>query len=291
MSDDPTKSKRTASNVSSADYDIQARYLSEIGRYDLLTAEEERELSRQIAEGNEDAKRKLIIANLRLVVTIAKRYSHRTDNLLDLIEEGNLGLIKAAGKFDHTRGFRFSTYASWWIKQSITRGIASQARTFRIPVHIYQLINRYMRLEAKLAGNKISDKEMAEVLEISPKKLKLVRTLIQGIRSEDPLLDGQALQTLASDQHFRRTKTPEDIVTRQIENEEMADLFEKYLSEREQKILTLRYGLDGGEPRTLAETGEVVGVSRERIRQIEKRALKKLNLMLSGTKGGASGGH
>jgi len=264
----------------SGDYDIQARYLSEIGRYPLLTPEQEIDLARRVSEGDDEARRILIVSNLRLVVTIAKRYSGRGHGLLDLIEDGNIGLIKAAGKFDYKRGFRFSTYASWWIKQAITRGMASQSRALRVPVHIYQLINRYVREEEKLAGKGTEDNEMAERLEVSVKKIRLIRNLITGIRSEEPMIDAESLQKLAADQYYRRTKTPEDIVSLQMENEHMADLIEKHLSEREQEILTLRFGLDDSEPRTLAEAGEIIGVSRERIRQIEKRALQKLGLML-----------
>jgi RNA polymerase primary sigma factor len=286
--------KRTASpgesdGRRSGDYDIQARYLSEIGRYPLLTPEQEIDLARRVSEGDDDALRTLIVSNLRLVVTIAKRYSGRGHGLLDLIEDGNIGLIKAAGKFDHARGFRFSTYASWWIKQAITRGMASQSRALRVPVHIYQLINRYVREEEKLAGKQTDDGEMAERLDVSVKKIRLIRNLITGIRSEEPLIDAESLQKLAADQYYRRLKTPEEIVSLQMENEHIADLIEKHLSEREQEILTLRFGLDDSEPRTLAQAGEVIGVSRERIRQIEKRALQKLGLMLK--KKGTDGTH
>jgi len=284
-------SRRTSDEGRSGDYDIQARYLSEIGRYPLLTPEQEIDLARRISEDDEEALRILIVSNLRLVVTIAKRYSGRGHGLLDLIEDGNIGLIKAAGKFDYKRGFRFSTYASWWIKQAITRGMASQSRALRVPVHIYQLINRYVREEEKLAGKTVDDAEMAERLEVSVKKIRLIRNLIQGIRSEEPLISAEALQKLAADQYYRKTQTPEEIVSLQMENEHMADLIEKHLSEREQAILNLRFGLDDGEPRTLAEAGEIIGVSRERIRQIEKRALQKLGLMLSGKKKGSDGQH
>jgi RNA polymerase primary sigma factor len=289
---DEGKPKSRDSRRTSADYDIQAQYLAEIGRYPLLTPEEEIELARRVAvENDEEAKRQLIISNLRLVVTIAKRYSRQGQSLLDLIEEGNIGLIKAAGKFDYRKGFRFSTYASWWIKQAITRGMASQSRTIRIPVHIYQLINRFLRAEDQMRGKVVDDAAMAEALGISVKKVKLVRNLITGIRSEEPLISAEALQKLSADQYFRKSKTPEDIVSMQMEHEHLSDLMERHLSEREQEILTLRYGLEDGTPMTLAQAGEIMGVSRERIRQIEKRALQKLNLMLSGKiKRGSSDG-
>lgn len=291
MSDEKKRTPRAepADNRRSGDYDIQARYLAEIGRYPLLTPEQEIELARRVSEGDDDARRTLIVSNLRLVVTIAKRYSGRGHGLLDLIEDGNIGLIKAAGKFDYKRGFRFSTYASWWIKQAITRGMASQSRALRVPVHIYQLINRYVREEEKLAGNPIDDGEMAQRLEVSVKKVRLIRNLISGIRSEEPLIDAESLQKLAADQYYRKARTPEDIVEIQMENEHMADLIEKHLSEREREILTLRFGLDDSEPRTLAEAGEIIGVSRERIRQIEKRALQKLGLMLGDSTGAKKG--
>jgi RNA polymerase primary sigma factor len=281
MSDD-RKEKPRARSVHQ-DYDIQAQYLTEIGKYPLLTPEEEIELARRVAvDGDEDAKRRLILSNLRLVVTIAKRYARQGQNLLDLVEEGNIGLIKAAGKFDYRKGFRFSTYASWWIKQAITRGLASQSRTIRIPVHIYQLINRFLRVEDRRRGERVDDEEMASELGISIKKVKLVRSLITGIRSEEPLVSAEALQKLSSDYDLRIAKTPEDIVSMQMEHEHLSDMMSRHLSQREQEILTLRYGLDSGTPMTLAQAGEVIGVSRERVRQIEKRALQKLNLMLSG---------
>jgi RNA polymerase primary sigma factor len=271
-------------------YDIQARYLAEIGRYHLLTPEEEVELGRRLAEGDEDARRRLIISNLRLVVTIAKRYAHRGQNLLDLIEDGNLGLIRAAAKFDYTKGFRFSTYASYWIKQSIRRGVASQSRPLRIPVHIFHLINRYVKTEERLRGKGLAtdDESMAKALEVSVRRVKLARTLIVGIRSEDPSQSADALQQLASDPYHRHNGSPENLVTLQLENNEIAELFERCLSPREQEVLTLRYGLDDGEPKTLGEAGRAVGVSRERVRQIEKRALQKLNLMLSSRGRGGS---
>lgn len=276
---------KAAAGETKQEYDIQARYLSEISRYKLLTAEEEIELARRVSEGDEDAKKQLIISNLRLVVTIAKRYVGQGQSLLDLVEDGNIGLIKAAAKFDYRKGFRFSTYASWWIKQSITRGIANQSRTIRIPVHIYQLINRYTKQEERMGLKPVDDEVMAKKLDVSLKKVKLVRNLIVGIRSDEPLVSAEALQQLSSDSQYRKTKTPEDIVNLQIENEFMIEMIDKHLSDREQEILRVRYGLDGGEPCTLADAGKMMGVSRERIRQIEKRALQKLNIMLSRSAG------
>jgi RNA polymerase primary sigma factor len=264
-------------------YDILARDLAEIGRYPLLTPQEEIELGRRTADGDEDAKRRLVISNLRLVVTIAKRYAHGGQPLLDLIEDGNLGQIRAAAKFDYRKGFRFSTYASYWIKQSIKRGIASQSRAIRIPVHIHHLINRYVRVEEQLRkdGQATDDQSMSEALEVSVRRVKLVRALIVGIRDADPGASADALQRLAADPMNRGHGSPESMVTLQLENEEMANLFERCLNPREQEVLKLRFGLDDGEPKTLGEAGERVGVSRERVRQIEKRALQKLNILLT----------
>jgi RNA polymerase primary sigma factor len=277
------RQKRAAKKASypSGDYDIQTRYLIEINRYPLLSAEEERDVAKAVSEGDEQAKRKLIISNLRLVVTIAKRYLGQGLSFLDLVEEGNLGLIKAAGKFDHSKGFRFSTYSSWWIKQSITRAIANQSKAIRIPIHIYQLINRYLRLEDKRGGEYRSETEIAESLGIKSSKVRLIKNLIQGIRSEELQITADALQKLSVDYQMEAVTLPETMVTLQLENEQIISLIEKYLSKREQEILKTRFGLDDGTPKTLAETGKLIGVSRERIRQIEKRALQKLKLMLS----------
>ena len=262
------------------DYDIQTRYLMEINRYALLTPEEEREVAKQVSEGDEGAMRRLINANLRLVVTIAKRYLGQGLTFLDLVEEGNLGLIRAAGKFDYQKGFRFSTYASWWIKQSITRAIANQSKSIRIPIHIYQLITRYLRLEDRMAAGEFNEKDASEALGISIKKVRLVKDLIHGIRSEELEITAEALHKLSSETTQEASASAEDLITVQLENEELASYVAKYLSPREQQILKIRYGLDDGRPRTLAETGRMMGVSRERIRQIEKRALQKLKIML-----------
>ena len=291
MADERAKPTSKDDGKPEASYDIQTRYMAEIGRYELLTPEQEIELGKAMVEGDDEARRRLIISNLRLVVTIAKRYSRGGQNLLDLIEDGNLGLIRAASKFDYTKGFRFSTYASYWIKQSIKRGIASQSKAIRIPVHIYHLVNRYLKKEEehKGTGKATDDDSMAEALEISVRRVKLVRTLIVGIRSEDPLASADALQMLATDQQHRENRSPEALVTLQLEHQEMSNLFDRCLSSREQEVLILRFGLDDGQPRTLGEAGRVVGVSRERVRQIEKRALQKLNLVLSGRRRAGGG--
>jgi len=271
-------------------YDIEARYLAEIGRYPLLTPEQETELGRRAAEGDEEARRQLIIANLRLVVTIAKRYSNRGQSLLDLVEDGNLGLIRAAAKFDYSKGFRFSTYASYWIKQSIKRGVANQSRPLRIPVHIFHVINKYLKTEEqrKSRSEPTDDESMAKALDVSMRRVKLVRTLLAGIRAEDPAQSADALQRLASDPAQGHNGSPEALVTLQLENDEIASLFDRCLNAREQRVLTLRYGLHDGVPMTLGEAGHEVGISRERVRQIEKRALQKLNLVLAGKRPGGA---
>ena len=269
----------------SGDYDIQTRYLNEISRYALLKPEEEISLGRRIAEeADEEAKRDLILANLRLVVTIAKRYMGHGLTFLDLVEEGNLGLIRAAAKFDYKKGFRFSTYASWWIKQSITRAIASHAKSIRIPIHIYQLINRYLRLEEKRGDKGLIERDAADELGVTTKKIRLVRSLIHGIRTEELTVTAEALHKLSVDAVQGTSTNPERMITLQLESEKVAEYMERYLSERELIILRTRFGLVDGKPQTLAETGKLIGVSRERIRQIERRALQKLKLMLSGGK-------
>jgi RNA polymerase primary sigma factor len=284
MADERGKPSRPDDGKSEPSYDIQARYLAEIGRYELLTPEQEVELGKALAEGDDEARRRLIIANLRLVVTIARRYSRGGQNLLDLIEDGNLGLIRAASKFDYTKGFRFSTYAAYWIKQSIKRGIANQSRSIRIPVHIFHLISTYMKKEEELKskGRRTDDEIMAEEMKISERRVKLASRLIMGIRSEDPLASADALQMLASDHYHRDNGSPEALVTLQLENQEISNLLDRCLSAREQEVLSMRFGLDDGEAKTLGETGRAVGLSRERVRQIEKRALQKLNIVLSG---------
>jgi RNA polymerase primary sigma factor len=266
------------------DYDIQTRYMMEINRCPLLSAEEEQAVGKRVWEGDDAARRQLINSNLRLVVTIAKRYMGQGLGLLDLVEEGNLGLIRAAGKFDYQKGFRFSTYASWWIKQSITRSLANQSKSIRIPIHIYQLINRYLRIEDRMSGD-FNEKDASEALAVSINKIRLVKNLIHGIRSEELTLTVEALQKLSTETAQDGGASADDLVTVQLQNEEIANLFHKYLSPREQEILRMRYGFDDGRPRTLAETGRMLSVSRERVRQIEKRALQKLKLMLVKAKG------
>jgi len=279
-SKNPSKRSRGAG----PDYDIQVKYLADINKYPLLTKEEEFAVAKQVFEGSDAAKKKLIISNLRLVVTIAKNYLGQGLSFLDVVEEGNLGLIKACSKFDYRKGFRFSTYASWWIKQSIARAIANQSKAIRIPIHIFQLINRYLRAEEKCLGKDYDEQVIADKMGITVKKMRSIKKLIHGIRSEELLVSAEAFQQLSTDYASNSIKSPEEMISVQMENEHLAVTMEKHLSEREQEILRIRYGLENGTPKTLAETGKRIGVSRERIRQIEKRALQKLKLMLSGEK-------
>jgi len=273
--------KRPARDSDAVDYDIQVRYLAEINRYPLLTPERERELAEKAFHGDEEARKQLVLANLRLVVTLAKRYMGQGLGFLDLVEEGNLGLIRAAQKFDYRKGFRFSTYASWWIRQAMARAIANQSRSIRVPIQLYQLVNRYVKLESTAPPGGFAEEEMAEKLGITVEKLRTVKNLLQGIRGDDPMLSAEALQRLSIDVERTTPPTPEELVTAQLEHAELVQVMERCLSDRERRVLRIRYGLEDGEPKTLAETGKMLGVSRERVRQIEKRALKKLKLLLS----------
>ena len=256
---------------------LEKRYFKEINRYPLLTHEEEIDLSRKAIKGDEDARRRLIISNLKLVITIAKSYSGYNVPFLDLIEEGNIGLIKAVGKYDPERGFRFSTYASWWIRQAIVRAISNQSRTIRIPIHIFQLMTKYIAMSEKMKNLTIEEK--AKMLKISLKRFKMLEKLIRNIRELDVSSSLETFNLLSRTAVRDSEADPENIILQQIENEELTDLLER-LSDREKLIIRIRYGLEDGKPHTLAETGEVIQVSRERVRQLEMRALKKLRLLL-----------
>ena len=257
---------------------IQNNYFRDISKYPVLSREEEVALARKAQAGDESARRKLILSNLKLVISIAKYYTSYGVPLLDLIEEGNLGLIKAVSRFDPERGFKFSTYASWWIKQAIVRAISNYSKTVRIPIHIFQLMMRYIALEDR--EEYATTEKKAEELNISKKKLKIVERLVQNIRALDLSSSLANYNLLASDiSSSAGGADPEKIIIQQIEHEELALLMER-LSEREKLILKIRYGFDDGETHTLAETGSVVNVSRERVRQLEMRALKKLRLII-----------
>ena len=244
-------------------------YLKEIGKYNLLKAEEEPILAKRILEGDKFAKQKLINANLRLVVNIAKHYVGRGMLFLDLIQEGNLGLMKAVDKFDYTKGYKFSTYATWWIRQAITRAIADQARTIRIPVHMVETINKMTRVQRQLIqdlGREPTAEEISDALnnELSPKKIRE----IQPIGEEDDSHLGDFIED-------KDSESPVDFTTKQLLKEELYEVLDE-LNQREEMVIRLRYGLDDNRPRTLEEVGKVFNVTRERIRQIEAKAIKKL---------------
>ena len=253
-------------------------YLKEIGTIPLLTPEEEIELAKRKSEGDEEAKKKLVEANLRLVVNIAKKYTNRGLSFLDLIQEGNLGLMKGVEKFDYERGFKLSTYATWWIRQSVTRALADQARTIRVPVHMVETINRMTKIQRNLTlklGYEPSAKEIANEMGIPESKvLEIMQiskepTSLEAPKGEDG--DGVVADTVKDESSISPEQSVENIMLKEQINVLLGDL-----KERERQVIILRFGLEDGRPRTLEEVGHEFNVTRERIRQIEAKALKKL---------------
>lgn len=253
-------------------------YLKEIGKVPLLTPEEEIDLAKRMEMGDESAKKRLAEANLRLVVSIAKRYVGRGMQFLDLIQEGNLGLIKAVEKYDYSKGFKFSTYATWWIRQAITRSIADQARTIRIPVHMVETINRLIRTSRQLLqelGREPLPEELAKKLDIPVDRVREIMKISQDpVSLETPIGEEEDshLGDFIQDEHVQ---IPVDAATYTLLHEQLMEVLDT-LTDREQKVLRLRFGLDDGRPRTLEEVGREFNVTRERIRQIEAKALRKL---------------
>ena len=253
-------------------------YFKEIGKVPLLTAEEERELAIRIEQGDEEAKKKLCESNLRLVVSIARRYLNRGLSFLDLIQEGNLGLIKAVEKFDYTKGYKFSTYATWWIRQAITRSIADQARTIRIPVHMVETINKLIRISRQLLqeyGREPTSEEIAREMGITVEKVREIKKISQDPVSLETPIGEEEDSHLGDFIPDEDIPSPVDAAAYSMLQKQLREVLDT-LSEREKKVLILRFGLDDGRPRTLEEVGREFNVTRERIRQIEAKALRKL---------------
>ncbi len=265
--------------VSQVSDDPVKMYLKDIGKVPLLTSEEEIDLAKRMLNGDEYAKAKLSEANLRLVVSIAKRYSGRTSmQFLDLIQEGNIGLLKAVEKFDYTKGFRFSTYATWWIRQSITRAMADQARTIRIPVHMVETIHKLTRVKRQLLqelGRDPTQEEIAKAMDVSEEKVAEIQKIAQEPISIETPVGEEEDSKMADFIEDESVKSPVEVATQNLLREQLLGVIET-LTPREQKVIRLRYGLDDSHPRTLEEVGKEFNVTRERIRQIEAKALKKL---------------
>ena len=271
----------TAENVDAFADDSVRLYLREIGKIPLLTPEEEADLAQRIIKGDQKAKNKMVESNMRLVVSIAKRYGGRGLDFLDLIQEGNTGLLRAVEKFDPAKGFKFSTYATWWVRQAITRAIADQARTIRIPVHMVETINKVLRTSRKLTSElnrEPTNEEIAKELDMEPEKIDYVMRIKQDIASLDASIgrEGDDEDSVLGDfVEDEERDSPEESAANQILKEQLSEIIST-LTDREQKIIRLRFGIGGGRPHTLEEVGAEFDVTRERIRQIEAKALSKL---------------
>ena len=272
----------TAENVDAFADDSVRLYLREIGKIPLLTPEEEADLAQRIVKGDKKAKDKMVESNMRLVVSIAKRYGGRGLDFLDLIQEGNTGLLRAVEKFDPDKGFKFSTYATWWVRQAITRAIADQARTIRIPVHMVETINKVLRTSRKLTAElnrEPTNEEIAKELDMETEKIDYVMRIKQDIASLDASVgrgEGDDEDSVLGDfVEDEERASPEDSAANQILKEQLSEIIAT-LTDREQKIIRLRFGIGGGRPHTLEEVGAEFDVTRERIRQIEAKALSKL---------------
>ncbi|HIS32720.1 MAG TPA: RNA polymerase sigma factor RpoD [Candidatus Limivivens intestinipullorum] len=253
-------------------------YLKEIGSVPLLTPEEEHRLAKKAMEGDAAARERLAEANLRLVVSIARHYRNRGLSFLDVIQEGNLGLIKAVERYDYRKGYKFSTYATWWIRQAISRAIADQSRTIRIPVHMVETINRTKRASRELTqelGREPGEKELAGVLNVSPERVKEILSLAQEPVSLETPVGEEEDSRLSDFIRDERLMSPAETVARNLLQEHLEAAL-RTLTERERQVLRLRFGLEDGEPRTLEEVGKSFQVTRERVRQIESKALRKL---------------
>lgn len=268
----------TFDDISELADDSVRMYLREIGKIPLLTSAEEVDLAKRILNGDKLAKKRLAEANMRLVVSIAKKYIGRGLDLLDLIQEGNTGLLRAVVKFDHTKGFKFSTYATWWIRQAITRAIADQARTIRIPVHMVETINKLVRTQRRLLqelGREPLPEEIALEMDIEVEKVNYILKIKEDTVSIEAPVGEEEDSRLADFIEDRDSVTPDEAATYQLLKENISEVLQ-LLTPREQKILRMRFGLDDGRAHTLEETGQEFGVTRERIRQIESKALQKL---------------
>ncbi len=273
------KGKKAAASIKGAGIDDTVRmYLREIGKHPLLSGEEEVSLAKRVKRNEIKAKHKLVNSNLRLVVSIAKKYTGRGMLFLDLVQEGNLGLIRAVEKFDHRKGYKFSTYATWWIRQAITRAIADQARTIRIPVHMVETINRLRKISRQLLqklGRKPTEKEIARRSHMSVEKVREIIKVSQVPLSLEMPVGDEESSRLGDFVEDHGIQAPDEVVTQGLLRDDLEDVM-KALTDRERMVLKMRFGLDDGHPRTLEEVGREFRVTRERIRQIEAKALRKL---------------